>query len=79
MPRAQHLSLRRSPRLSISKCLSKAAADNVIVLGRTLARVKSTGKKFDSEWIHVFTFKDGKLERFQEFYDTAVIVEAFAA
>ena len=56
-----------------------AAADNVIVFGRTQARVKITGRKFDSEWVHIFTFKDGKLERFQEFYDTAVIVEAFAA
>lgn len=55
-----------------------AAGDNVTVLGRTLARVKSTGKKFDSEWAHVFTFKGGKIERFQEFYDTAAIVDAIA-
>ncbi len=55
-----------------------AAGDHVTVLGRTVARVKSTGKKFDSEWAHVFTFKGGKVERFQEFYDTAAIVHAIA-
>lgn len=53
-----------------------AAGDNVTVLGRTLARVKRTGKEFDSEWAHVFTIKGGKIERFQEFYDTAAIVDA---
>lgn len=56
-----------------------AAESTVTVLGRTLARVKGTGKTFDSEWAHVFAFKDGKLERFQEFYDTAAIVAALAA
>lgn len=55
-----------------------AAGDTVTVLGRTLARVKNTGKKFDSEWAHVFTVKSGKVERFQEFYDTAAIVDAIA-
>jgi uncharacterized protein len=50
----------------------------VTVLGRTLARVKSTGKKIDSEWAHVFTFRGGRVARFQEFYDTAAIVEAIA-
>lgn len=56
-----------------------AAGEFVTVLGRTLARVKSTAKTFDSEWAHVFTFKGGKLARFQEFYDTAAIEAAFAA
>ncbi len=56
-----------------------AAGDTVVVLGRTLARVKKTGKAFDSEWAHVFSFKGDKLARFQEFYDTAAIVAAFAA
>ncbi len=53
-----------------------AAGDIVTVLGCTLARVKSTGKEFDSEWAHVFTIKGGKIERYQEFYDTAAIVDA---
>lgn len=55
------------------------AGDTIVVLGRTLARVKKTGKTFDSEWAHVFSFGDGKLLRFQEFYDTAAIAAAFVA
>lgn len=56
------------------------AGDAVTVLGRTRARVKKPGGgTFDSEWAHVFTVKDGKLARFQEFYDTAAIVAAIAA
>jgi uncharacterized protein len=55
------------------------ADDTVIVLGRTRARVKTSGGVFDCDWAHVFSLKDGKLARFREFYDTAAIVHAFAA
>ncbi len=50
----------------------------VFVRGRTVAQVKSTGRKFDSEWVHVFTFADDKVIRFQEFYDTAAIISALS-
>jgi ketosteroid isomerase-like protein len=52
--------------------------DLVFVRGRTVALVRSTRKKFDSDWVHVFTFSDGKITRFQEFYDTAAIVLSLA-
>ncbi len=52
--------------------------DTVVVLGRTKARVKSGGV-FDSDWAHVFTFKNSKLLRFREFYDTKSIADAIAA
>jgi ketosteroid isomerase-like protein len=52
--------------------------DTVVVLGRTRARVKSGGV-FDSDWAHVFTFRNGKLLRFREFYDTKSIADALAA
>ncbi len=55
------------------------AGDTVIVIGRTRARLKNRGGVFDCEWAHVFTVKNGKLARFQEFYDTAAIVDALAA
>lgn len=55
------------------------AGDTIVVLGRTLARAKKTGKTFDSEWAHVFGFSGDKLVRFQEYYDTAAIVAAFTA
>lgn len=52
--------------------------DTVVVLGRTRARVKSGGV-FDSDWAHVCTFRNGKLLRFREFYDTKSIADALAA
>lgn len=55
------------------------AGDTVIVIGRTRARLKSSGGVFDCAWAHVFTVKNGKLSRFREFYDTAAIVSAIAA
>lgn len=53
--------------------------DTVVVLGRTRARVKSGGGVFDSDWAHVFSFKNGRLLRFREFYDTKSIADALAA
>jgi uncharacterized protein len=56
------------------------AGDTMTVLGRTRARMKRNGGgAFDCEWAHIFTLKSGKLVRFQEFYDTAAIIDAIAA
>lgn len=52
--------------------------ETVIVIGRTRARVKN-GSVFDSEWIHVFSLRSGRLLRFREFYDTKSIADALAA
>jgi ketosteroid isomerase-like protein len=51
----------------------------VFVRGRTRAKVKSTGRNFDSEWVHVFTLADGRVKRFQEFPDTAAILAPLPA
>ncbi|MCX7381614.1 MAG: nuclear transport factor 2 family protein, partial [Alphaproteobacteria bacterium] len=55
-----------------------ASGDMVVVIGFTQARLKS-GKRglLASEWVHLFTVHDGKLARFQEFYDTAAIEKLF--
>ncbi len=56
------------------------SGDAVTVLGRTRARFKTGGEGlFDSEWVHIFMIADGKLTRFQEFYDTAATELARAA
>ena len=59
--------------------LFAAEGDLVFVQGRTVAKVKSTGRAFDSEWTHVFTFAGGKVTRFHEFYDTQAIIAALPA
>ena len=56
------------------------AGDAVTVLGRSRARFKRDGGgTFDSDWVHIFMIRDGKLARFQEYYDTAAIERALAA
>ena len=56
------------------------AGDAVTVLGRSRARSKGNGGgTFDSEWVHIFTIRDGKVARFEEYYDTAAIERAIAA
>ena len=55
-----------------------AADDKVFVLGSYNLKVKKTGKPVASEWVHVFTLKDGKVTRFREHTDTAQFAEAFA-
>jgi len=48
-----------------------AAGDNVTVLGRESSTAVDTGKKFESEWVHVFTVKNGKVTRWRGFFNTA--------
>lgn len=52
--------------------------DQVLVLGRERMRVKATGKEYDSNWIHAYTLRDGKVVRFEEYIDTAQLKDAFA-
>jgi ketosteroid isomerase-like protein len=55
-----------------------AGEESVTVLGRTVARLKPSGRHFDSEWAHVFAFgPDGKVTMFREFYDTNALVRAY--
>ncbi len=55
----------------------RVSGDTIFVLGRTRARHRHAGQGvFDCEWVHVFTMADGRLARFQEFYDTAAVEHA---
>jgi ketosteroid isomerase-like protein len=48
-----------------------AAGENVTVLGWESSTAVDTGKKFESEWVHVFTVKSGKVTRWRGFFNTA--------
>ncbi len=48
-----------------------ADGDTVIALGRYAARVKSTGRTAQTDWVHAFAFRDGKVAKYREYYDTA--------
>jgi ketosteroid isomerase-like protein len=54
-----------------------SAGDKVFVLGDYAMTLKKSGKTFESDWIHIFTFRDGKVSQFREFTDTAKFVEAY--
>jgi len=56
-----------------------AEGDHVVVLGEDTAVVKSTGKAITESWAHVFTVKNGKIVRFQEYIDTAAAVAELRA
>lgn len=53
-----------------------ASGDKVFVLGHYAWTMRKSGKTVASEWVHVFTIKDGKVARFDEFTDTAQFAEA---
>lgn len=52
-------------------------ANSVLVQGHERVRAKATGRVWETEWAHVFTIEGGKIVRLREYYDTAVMVEAF--
>lgn len=53
-----------------------AADDNVFVRGNYAWTMRKTGKPVSSEWLHMFTIRNGKLAGFDEFTDTAQFAEA---
>lgn len=57
----------------------EASGDKVLVVGFEHMRVKNTGKEYKSNWIHMYTFADGKVVQFEEFIDTAALASAFAS
>src|SRR5436305_2658878 len=56
-----------------------AQDEKVVVLGQYRWRVKSTGREFSSDWVHVFTLRDGKVAGFKEYYDTDACADAYRA
>jgi uncharacterized protein len=55
-----------------------AQGERVIVLGYERARALSEGgRTYESEWAHVFTFRDGQVIDFREYSDTAQVLQAF--
>lgn len=53
--------------------------DTVVALGAYSGRSKALKKKFRSPWAMVFTFRGGKLARFDEHLDTEAVADAFVS
>jgi ketosteroid isomerase-like protein len=56
-----------------------AQGDKVVTLGHYTGRSKATGRSFASDWVMIFTVRNGLLTRFMEFADSAGINQAFAS
>jgi uncharacterized protein len=54
-----------------------AQGEKVVALGHYAWHVESTGREWESDFAHVFSVRDGKIARFQEYTDTAAIADAF--
>jgi len=52
------------------------AGDTVVILGRYRGTFKATGASINAQFVHVFTCKDGKIVRFQQYTDTAQFRDA---
>jgi len=51
--------------------------NSVAVVGHTRCKVRATGKEYSTDFVHLVTLKDGKVQRFREFFDTYAAAEAF--
>ena len=54
-----------------------AQGEKVVALGYYAWHVEATGREWESDFAHVFSVRDGKIARFQEYTDTAAIADAF--
>ena len=54
-----------------------AQDEHVAVVGYMECQAKATGRTYASDFVHVITFRDGKICRFREFFDTYAAGEAF--
>ncbi|HEY0845859.1 MAG TPA: nuclear transport factor 2 family protein [Noviherbaspirillum sp.] len=54
-----------------------AEGDRVVVTGQSRWTVRSTGQTYDNPWVHVFTLRDGKVARFEQYNDTAAALKAY--
>jgi len=55
-----------------------AQGDTVVAIGHYAATTKATGRRFESDFVMVFTLTDGRVAAFREYTDTASINAAFA-
>jgi ketosteroid isomerase-like protein len=53
-----------------------AEGDVVVALGRYGGAYKATGKSFSAPFAHVWTVRDGKIVRFQQYTDTVLVQAA---
>jgi uncharacterized protein len=48
----------------------------VVVRGRFAGRSKVTGRTWSTRWVHAHEVRDGRIQRWEAYFDTAAAVEA---
>lgn len=56
-----------------------ADADKVAVSGISRIRMLSNGARCDDAWVHIFTMKNGKITRFEQYNNSAAHIAALSA
>jgi uncharacterized protein len=54
-----------------------AQGNNVVILGYEEGIARTTGRSYQTSWVHVFTIQDGKVMSFREFLDSYAVAMAF--
>jgi uncharacterized protein len=54
-----------------------ANLQSVAVVGYTKCRARATGQVYETDFVHLVTLEDGKVQSFREFFDTYAAGEAF--
>ena len=54
-----------------------AQGERVAVVGRYEARCKATGRSYRSDFVHVLTVSDGKIQKIAFYFDTAATEAAY--
>jgi ketosteroid isomerase-like protein len=55
------------------------AGERIVVLGQYSGSYKATGKSFKADFAHVWTFRNGKVVKFVQYTDTALVQKALMA
>ena len=51
-----------------------SGGNKVVVMGKFLGRTKDSGEELDLNWIHIYTFDEGRIVHFREYMDTSMQV-----
>ena len=63
-------------RFTVNPIAFHDAGDVVSVEGRYTAKHQGTGRSIDAQFCHVWTLKDGRITKFQQYTDTAKFQDA---
>ena len=67
------------PDFAVTPAEMIASGDTVAVVVRYTGTGKNTGEELDLQVVHIWNVRDGKIERFRQFADTAKFLEVVPA